>query len=321
MLTMTGETAFNAGMAEARIKFGAECRPVDETLHALRAVLKEGGREYEVMDLYNRWHAPISFAEGQPLERLIDLIIAEATRIAGHYRMTLGQETRDRNYIITHAWDQVRLWDFKRQVLQLIETDIRRHKPGLRKNNVEFKRLAQMVFAEAQMAILQVMADKLTRQMGTLRIHLEEEKPGTIAKEAAEHRRSGEYLISIAGDLRVLGHDSELLIQLQALAAGLGAKGEGMLQPVHAAIEAMERVWYLICEVQVTLTHADKARRDWHKTLEEADKQGLKGIARRDFEGKAGIYMDDAMRHQLEADKMLRSENLLTEQERMTCDF
>jgi hypothetical protein len=315
------ETTFNSGAVEARSKFGVECRPMDETLFGLRAVLRAGGREYEITDLYNRWHCPVCISEGFPLDRLTPALVGEAERIVERYGNKFQIETRDRHYVIQHGWDQVRLWDFKRQVLQLIETDIRRHKPGLRKNNVEFKRLAQLVFAEAQMGILKTMADKLTTQMGTLRIHLNEEKPGTIAREAASLRESGEHLQEIAADVTVLQPGAAVLEPLYELGERFLARAVEMLKPVETAIADMDRVWHLICDVQVILTKADVARRARFRTLKEADDRGLKGVGRRQFEEQAQLHMADADKAQVEADKLLRKENLLGQEEEMTCVF
>jgi hypothetical protein len=314
------ETTFNEGVAEARLQMGAEVRPIDEAMFGLRAVLRAGGQEYAIPDLWNRWHYPVGMhPAGVGIAEIKKSIVHAAHQMVERFTNEFQSSSRDRYYIIRHAWDQVRLWDFKRQVAQLVENDIRRHKPGIRKNNKEFKRLVQLVFAEAQMAILKQMADNLTRQIGTLKIHLEADKGGTIAQDASGLAKSGAYLRSVAADISILNPGDPAICQLTVLAERYEKLADDMLVPVQTALTDMERVWTLIGGIQVELAKVDQHRRAWFRTLQECDNRGLKGIGRKHFEEEAACALQKAEALQLVVDKMLRTENLLTEEGGMTC--
>jgi len=205
--TSTLQDTYNQGVIEATEKL-SDCRPVDRVLFGLRAVLREAGRNYEIGDLWTRWNVEIGSLPNNCAVSDIALSLQEkAKRVIENYTAKIRENNRDHSYIVFHSWDIVKIWDFKRQVMQLIESDIKHHKPGLRKNNKEFKRLMQMVFCEAQIVILKKMSERLTEQIKTLSVHTQESAPGTLAKYAANERKCGEYLRSLAGDLQVLSPD------------------------------------------------------------------------------------------------------------------
>jgi len=216
--TSTLQDTYNQGVIEATEKL-SDCRPVDRVLFGLRAVLREAGRNYEIGDLWTRWNVEIGSLPNNCAVSDIALSLQEkAKRVIENYTAKIRENNRDHSYIVFHSWDIVKIWDFKRQVMQLIESDIKHHKPGLRKNNKEFKRLMQMVFCEAQIVILKKMSERLTEQIKTLSVHTQESAPGTLAKYAANERKCGEYLRSLAGDLQVLSPDLSSIEQLVKLA-------------------------------------------------------------------------------------------------------
>lgn len=315
------ETTFNEGVAEARVKL-AEVRPIDETMFGLRAVLRAGGQEYSVPDVWNRYHQPfiISRDHMTVAELAHNIGISARENTLPHYRRRLEQEGRDRYYIITHAWDQVRLWDFRRRVMELLVNDIKTHKPGLRKNSKEFKRLAQMVFAEAQGLILKQISEALNRQIGSLFQHQDETQPGTIAQEAAKLKSGGRFLREVAADLAILQSGADVIPELLALAEQFDRKAIERVKPVTEAITDMGRVAALVDQIMLELTKANTARRAYARTLQEADSRGLKGVGRQQFEQEAAFALQKAETLQLVIDKMLRSENLLSGEEGMTCD-
>lgn len=316
------ETAFNEGVAEARIKLGAEVRPIDETMFGLRAVLRAGGQEYSVPDVWNRYHQPFIIGHDRmaPDELIRNIVASVEPYILKGYHERLERESRDRSYIIRHAWDQVRLWDFKRRVLELIRTDIKTHKPDLRKNSKEFKRLAEMVFAEAQVLVLNQMHTALQQQKRSLLAHQDEKQPSTIGQDARKMRDAADYLRSVAADVTILQPDaSSVVTELQALADQFDRKAEAMGEPVAQALGEMERVSNMIQQAIVKLAGVNTARRAWAKKLHEID-QGLKGKAKQDALTEVYRLVNEAETIQREVDAMLREENLLTREEAMRCE-
>jgi hypothetical protein len=322
--TINHEATYKAGQEEAVTQLGlAEVRPIDETLFGLRAVLKAGGQDYSIMDIFNRYHSPFVFSHDKMslAELTTNIVGAARSDILKRYTQRYENESHDRCYVIRHAWEAVKLWNFRSQVMQLIENDLKKHDRTLRKNSKQFKRLSQMVFAEAQMQILREMSNSLNRQIGSLKQHLKEEEPGTIAQDALKLKNAAQFLISSADDLDILQPGEDVRDELLALAGKFETKASSMLPAISQAITDMEQVATSIDQALVELGKADVARRAWARTLKEADDRGLKGVGRQQFETEAAFSMQKAECLQLAVDKILCNENLLKEGEGMVCVF
>ena len=315
------DARFEEGAQAARAKFGEECRKIDETLHGLQAVLAAGGQQHEVMDLWNRYQYPVMlYCEGKGMDAVLPAMLAAAGELIKKYTKILDSISRDWNYLIRHAWDQVKLWAFRRQVLQLIEADLKTHQPGLRKNSKEYKRLQQMVFCEAQKVILARMSEELSRQIGMLNLHLDSNQIGTVAEEAEKQRQSCRYLRSVADDLKILEPACSLVEDLRILAQRHLDHANMLMIPILQALVEMKKASETIDLMLPALDTADVLRRSWYRTLKEVDDRGLKGPARRDREVEAMRHLAVAEQHQIDIDNVLRSENMLKEEEKMTCE-
>jgi hypothetical protein len=318
------ETVYNQGVYEARFTLGAGVQPHDELRFGLRAVLRAGGRESSIMDLWTRYQDPIGLLpEGCGIDRIVGAIVANTEqRVLPYYQDKLAWESKDRYYsYIRCAWDMVKIWDFRRQVMELIERDIKTQIPGIRRNTRQFKRLAQMVFAQAQMAILQAMSRKLGIEIGTLRLQLNQGKEHTVGHVSMRLESAGRHLQELAADIAVLQPGAPVIEPLTRLAEQFKTRAGEILMPVDHAIEDMERVRAMIDQIHPDLVKADAARRAWASATKKLESKSFKGELRRQLEHEALVARNDAERLELAVAEMLRTENFLCAEEKMLCDL
>lgn len=235
------QEAYARGVAIAEQRFGAETRDFDRAIWGMTEVIRAGGRDVEPMDVANRWHYPLASADKNHLferwQSWFASVVADSVKAELPFECRGLMDGRD-----TRNW-----WRFRnaqnavdalnssavidKKAADLIDSEIKRKFPKVRRNTKKWNELADSVREKAKGFV----REDLRRSAETQLAQLDE------WMNSAEERRERDSITQTADGKAARAADMLAIDPDNVAAKELAQLAERIREKLAERVASMER--------------------------------------------------------------------------------
>lgn len=235
------QAAYEAGKAEAEAICGADCNDLTRAVYGMAAVIRAAGRPVTWGDLARRWHYPLAGATGRET----------VEHWAGAMEGVLSSDYESREVGQLFRSDGSAEWRFHdlpagppsgdeidKRAAALIDSEIKRKYPKVRRNTKRYRELADSVRDKARGVIRDEIRASMRRRVEDLRDWWKRDGQRPFYKAIAD----GEHLAALAADVLALKPDSERAAAKRDRAAEIMDRAAKRIERTENRIERAEAI-------------------------------------------------------------------------------